>query len=258
MHYDKDKIKQQLTLEQVAEVVVALGGAYPFVSNTTLKAETLCHNLPGEANGFKLYYYENSKLFHCYTECHESFDVFQLVQKAMEIQYSENWDLPKCVIWVAQKFGIAGEMEGFDGDKIDDWKIINRQNAIQNKIEQAEKHKEVNLVEYDGSILTKLPFLPIEGWMREGITLETLKRYGIKYYPKDGKIVIPHWDESSKLVGIRGRSMVALEAELFGKYMPIKINGIMYAHPLSFALYGLNFNKENITKIKKAIIFEGE
>lgn len=259
MHYDKDKVKQQLTLDQIAEVVVALGGAYPFMSSTMLKAETLCHNLPGEAKDSKLYYYENTRLFRCYTECREAFDVFQLVQKAMEVQYNENWELPRCVIWIAQKFGIAGEMEGFEGDKIDDWKIINRHNLIQSKIEQAESSdKEIVLSEYNNSILEKLPILPIEGWIREGITLEILRKYGIRYYPKDNKIAIPHWDAVSRLIGIRGRTMIALEARLFGKYTPIKINGIMYAHPLSFALYGLNFNKANITKVKKAIIFEGE
>ena len=32
----------------------------------------------------------------------------------------------------------------------------------------------------------------------------------------------------------------------------------MYNHPLGFNLYNLNNSKENIRKIKKAIIFEGE
>ena len=48
------------------------------------------------------------------------------------------------------------------------------------------------------------------------------------------------------------------EELIYGKYKPIKINGILYAHPLSMNLYNLNFSKENIKKIKKAIIFEGE
>ena len=32
----------------------------------------------------------------------------------------------------------------------------------------------------------------------------------------------------------------------------------MYNHPLGFALYGLNLNKEKISYVKKAIVFEGE
>ena len=32
----------------------------------------------------------------------------------------------------------------------------------------------------------------------------------------------------------------------------------MYNHPLGFALYNLNFSKENIRIIQKAVVFEGE
>ena len=48
------------------------------------------------------------------------------------------------------------------------------------------------------------------------------------------------------------------ECELYGKYRPLKINGILYSHPLGMNLYGLNWNKENIKKVKKAIVVEGE
>ena len=36
------------------------------------------------------------------------------------------------------------------------------------------------------------------------------------------------------------------------------LNGQMYNHPLGFNLYNLNNSKQQISKIKKAIIFEGE
>lgn len=40
--------------------------------------------------------------------------------------------------------------------------------------------------------------------------------------------------------------------------MPLKIQNHWYTHPLSLNLYGLNMTKNNISKTKKAIIFEGE
>ena len=38
---------------------------------------TCCHNLTGGSP--KLYYYKNSKLFKCYTQCGDSFDIFELI-----------------------------------------------------------------------------------------------------------------------------------------------------------------------------------
>ena len=40
--------------------------------------------------------------------------------------------------------------------------------------------------------------------------------------------------------------------------MPLRINNIMYAHPLSHNLYGLHLNLDNIKRAKRIIIFEAE
>jgi hypothetical protein len=50
----------------------------------------------------------------------------------------------------------------------------------------------------------------------------------------------------------------AEEGERFGKYRPMKVNGLLYNHPLGMNLYNFNNSKRNIPIIKKAIIFEGE
>jgi hypothetical protein len=85
-----------------------------------------------------------------------------------------------------------------------------------------------------------------------------MQSFGIKYNPVSNVIIIPHFDEDEKLIGIRQRALVKEDEEMWGKYRPAMINGTMYNHPLSYALYGLNFNKENIKRAKKAVIFEGE
>ena len=48
------------------------------------------------------------------------------------------------------------------------------------------------------------------------------------------------------------------EAELYGKYRTMKINNQLYNHPLGMNLYGLNWSKNAIGIMKKAIIFESE
>ena len=112
--YDKDEIKQNITIEQMIDIVEALGASTPIVRSEILMIENICHNLPGESRGHKLYYYDNTKLFRCYTDCGEYFDVFELVIKTRKIQENEDWEMFKAIIWVADFLGIAPKLKEFD------------------------------------------------------------------------------------------------------------------------------------------------
>lgn len=48
------------------------------------------------------------------------------------------------------------------------------------------------------------------------------------------------------------------EGKIYGKYRPLKINNLLYNHPLGYNLYGLNWAKDNIKQIKKVIVVEAE
>lgn len=256
MAYDKDRIKNGLTIEQVAEVLESLGAMSFRVNQDSIISETICHHLPGEGNQ-KLFYYDNTKLFRCYTDCGEYFDIFQLVVKAHETQYDEEWSLPKAVAYVAHKFGFEEEIDQeFDNLGLEDWAIFKSYERLKTKLDG--QRKVIELKEYNESILTHLPRPKIGPWLEEGITQETMKRYEISYYPVDCQIIIPHRDNEGKLIGIRGRTLIREEGEVYGKYRPARICNTMYNHPLGFALYGLDKTKENIRAIKKAIVFEGE
>lgn len=80
----------------------------------------------------------------------------------------------------------------------------------------------------------------------------------IGFYPGGDQITIPHFDADNRFIGLRGRTLCAEEGELFGKYRPLKINNILYNHPLGYNLYGLNWNKQTIAAVKKAIVVESE
>ena len=85
-----------------------------------------------------------------------------------------------------------------------------------------------------------------------------MEKYQIKYSISQNKIIIPHFNAKGELVGIRGRALDPIEAEEFGKYMPVKLEGQWYAHPLSLNLYGLNLAIPAINKTGRVILVEGE
>ena len=256
--YDKDEIKQNITIEQMIDIVEALGASTPIIRSEILMIENICHNLPGESRGHKLYYYDNTKLFRCYTDCGEYFDVFELVIKTRKIQENEDWEMFKAIIWVADFLGIAPKLKEFDDLDSDAFQFLKEIKALENKISKFSQKREQELKIFDDTILNNMSLIPAGSWLREGITIDTMKKYGIKYYLSEDKIVIPHRDINGNLIGIRGRTMIKEESEMFGKYMPLKIGDTMYNHPLSFALYGLYENQDNIRKAKKVFIFEGE
>lgn len=255
MIFDKDRVKNSLTLEQVSSLLEEFG-ANPTLQGDMILCDTICHNAIGEGS-HKLYYYDNTKLFRCYTDCGEYFDIFQLMVKVFDIQYGEEIELPKSVAFVANKFGIESIQEdGFEDHVSPDWVYFKSLERLHTKQEKG--RKVIELKEYDDKILGSMTQVRIQSWIDEGISRETMRHYEISYYPKECQIVIPHRDKDGKLVGVRSRTLVKEEGEMFGKYRPIRINGKMYNHPLGFNLYGLAQNKDNIAAVKKAIIFEGE
>jgi hypothetical protein len=94
-------------------------------------------------------------------------------------------------------------------------------------------------------------------WLSDKITKETMDKFNILYSISQNKIVIPHYDIDGNLIGIRERTLIK-EEEQYGKYKPAILDGHMYNHPLGFTLYNLNYSKDNIKSLQKAIIFEGE
>ena len=117
------------------------------------------------------------------------------------------------------------------------------------------------LPEYDGSILnTFINYKPVE-WIYEGISVETMEKYGIRYSIENNSIIIPHRDKDGRLVGIRERNLDKRQVEVLGrKYVPHTsfAHRLTYKHKLSMNAYGIDKNKEAISEYKKCIIFEAE
>lgn len=252
--FDKNDIKQALTIEQIFDLLQNWG-AEPEYTSFGILSSTICHNKPGEGSK-KLYYYSNSELFQCYSNCN-SFDIFQLVIKVMEIQNNIIFNLNDAIRWIAQKLGISGRLEeDIDDIGLEDWKYLANYERIQ---EIKINSQEVILKEYDDTILSRFNYqIKLQPWLQEGIAQEVLDYASIGYYPGGDQITIPHFDFNNRFIGLRGRTLCRLEGELYGKYRPLKINNELYNHPLGYNLYGLNWAKEHIKFMKKAILVEGE
>ena len=255
--FDKSEIKNLLNIEDIFNLLYEWGGDPEYTSFGILSA-TICHNAPGEGSK-KLYYYSNSTLFHCYTGCSDpSFDIFELVIKVFEIQHNKKVDLNEAVRYIAMRQGYSGRIEdALEEEGLEDWSILSNYNRIQN-IEIGEK-KNIVLKEYDDIILSRFNYkIKIAPWLKENISQEVIEKAKIGFYPGGDQITIPHFDADGRFIGVRGRALCQQECELYGKYRPLKVNQVLYNHPLGMNLYGLNWSKDAIKTIKKAIIFESE
>lgn len=258
MRFDKDEIKEQLTTEMVEDIVRDFGGD-PRRTPFGFVAGTICHNHPGEGS-HKLYYYENTKLFRCYTGCDATFDIFELDCKVNKLsgRFGDNATLYDGMRDIVNRAGIAGSLRFVEKDQfggVPDWSVFEKYEKLR---VTKEDQKRIQLKEYDITILDRLCYPRIADWLDEGMTQEVLAENRIGYCPSTDQITIPHFDADGRFIGLRGRALGKEEATLYGKYRPMFLNGQMYNHPLGLNLYNLNNSKLQISKIKKAIIFEGE
>ena len=255
--YDKNLIKENLTLEQIEEVLTDLGGE-PQRQGEIIISRTICHG----GNSHKLYYYPNTTLFRCYTDCAETFDIFELVRKVMsreqpKAREDSDWNLPEAIDYIARRFGYSPN-QIIDESEIkikQDLELFDRYDRIKDINLNTQ---EIELKEYEDTFLKHLPHPIIGVWEDEGITREVINNAGICFDPKNCGIVIPHYDINNRLVGIRERALVQENIEKYGKYRPATIGRKMYNHPLSFNLYNLNHSKDNISRMEKVFVFEGE
>jgi len=253
------EILELLDKNTVIEILEELGSPC-WGSGTTsqgvdyLMFQTICH---GGDSPNKLWWYEDTKSFQCWTCC-GNMSIFNLVMKV------KNWDFKQSLYYVAQKVGISNfnsEREGFQNHKsIQDTRseIAKLEKNIENKKNKRQTQEITTF--YNPNIMNYYDNqIYYQGWIDEGITVETMQKYNIRFY-WEGHIIIPHYDIQGRLIGIRRRSLNPEDSN--NKYMPafLKNRGVetFYEHPLGLSLYGLYQNHEAIKKSKTAIIVEGE
>jgi hypothetical protein len=239
-------IEKNLTEEQVITILTNLGSLPPRRdSDNNLIFQSVCHN----SDSWKLCYYIETHSFFCYRDW-ESFNLFSLVMQVKECDFKTALKYV-CEILNIRIDTFSAPTQGFVSNYTKaDWDIFERFDRLQNGIKTKEE-----LESYNENILNLYSDLYYEGWIEENISIESMKKYHIKYDIVNERIIIPHFDINNNLIGIRCRNLNPM-AE--AKYCPIYIETVPYTHSLSCNLYGLNRNKEVIKSMKKVMIVESE
>ena len=244
----KKDIIDSITLYDVKNFLESLGVEQISVNEEKqyLVCPTICHNPLHEAESMKLYWYQNNKIFRCYTECNEAMSIFQLYQKYMALNYH----------YVSKL-----EAEDYVKKCLKHLIIISNRETNNNKIDINKYKFTTNiplLDEYPKEILSYFTNYYHPRWLKDGITKQAMDDFNIKFSLSQNKIIIPHLDINGRLIGIRGRAFNEEEIEFCGKYRPIQIGNIIYSHPLQFNLYGIYEHKNGIKTRRSAIIAEAE
>lgn len=236
-------IANNLSNEKIIDLMTELGSDEYRITNNAIIFKTICHNHDSTEASMKLYYYPQTHTFHCYTECGCTFNIYEMFKKRYEL-FNQDYDFYEDIVL---------KLDAAPGQKV-------RQTFYQQYDSIYEKdnyNAEVNIPVINKGLLNAFTFYPTVEWLNDGISEKAMKDYNILYSIQENKIVIPHYDVDNNLIGIRGRALND-EDLVFGKYMPMRIEGKFYAHPLQFNLYGLNVVKDNIKRFRTAIVAESE
>jgi hypothetical protein len=242
---DKDYLIERITEAQVLSILEKFG-AVPFrlVKEKEIYFKTVCHG--GESH--KLCYFRETKTFFCYTECGQM-SIFNLVMKLKDCSFSDS------IRFIANELGISNR-HGFAN------RYVSRSQEL-SKIDKYIQLRKPKITDIKNLPLIQTAILSyfednvfFQGWIDEGISENTMKVFGIRWYEMEKHIIIPHNNILGELVGIRRRSLQ--EKDKRNKYMPEIIEGVVYKHSLNLNLYGLDMHLLGIKKTKKVVIVESE
>lgn len=211
---------------------------------------TACHNRDPYKGSPKLLFYHDTGMFQCLTQCSCSFDIITLTQKRLKL-LSKPCSFVDAINFIIETTGL----------EIDTVKRINKPNLCDwSGLEKFIRFRSTGstLEPYDKSILNQLNHSVPQQWLDEGISLDTMLKYQIRYYERSQATAIPCFNRSGELIGIRCRHWRPDEIEQ-GKYRPLLLlDGTSYKFPTNQVFYGINYNAPEIERTSTAVLVEGE
>lgn len=244
-----ERVLEEITEEQILKLLKSYGVEPYKIKEKEIWFKTICHG----GHSHKLCYFRESKDFYCYTNCGKM-SLFNLIMNIEKCDFSTSLKN----ICTVSGISIKRDNRGFP-------RVINPElTYLQQRKERTNKKKKFDftpLKKIDSNIMDYFSTdIYYRGWLDEGITIESMDKFNIKWYELEKHIIIPHYDILGNLIGIRRRSLQ--EKDKDNKYMPedqiMMPKKYNYAHSLGMNLYGLYENKEAIKKYQTVIIVEGE
>lgn len=243
-----------------------------------------------------LVYYIDTKTFTCFSGCcKKGYNIYSLIKKIFLTQENKELNFSQLINFIGD-FCELEKTRDFKTDnitveksKIDfstvpiekGWgvgfacnKIIQQQINIEEKKLMMKEKQEQNDKWFNDNIIPYLPSIDEEIllnyrnltdmkkyckiWMQDGISKETMNKYNIKYSINNVEIVIPHYDQYSRLVGVRCRRLNSKKVKKYGKYGAVFFKNSCLSHQTSKVLYGLDKVKKEVIRTKKIILVESE
>lgn len=248
------EVIESLSWEDIQKIMHHMGADEKRSSkDNELLFRSICHH----SNSFKLYFYKDSKFFHC-KSCCGSMSLFDVVSNIQGFYGKEKFKQSFnyiCDFFNIDKNESKNKKHGFgkqNENLEEEFKILNshKKRCVKREFKMLPTYKETYLNLYQ-------PYYPIE-WLEEGITEEVMDSYGIKMDLLSQQIIIPHRDIFERLVGIRCRNYKQELLQDGKKYMPVYIGKECCSYPMEFNLYGLWRSKDNIILQKRIVLFESE
>lgn len=245
MRLDRDKVLEKVSDIHIRSLVLELGATISEDNDREMICTTICHGGTSQ----KLYYYKESKIFHCYSECGS----MSIIDFIMQVY---NYNFSQALNFLADKIGYTYKNNFIDKKEEKLIKEIEELVGLIPKDNKIKSNPKIPILNRE--ILNRFDNLYREEWLEDNISSEAMREFNIKYYSYKDKIVIPHYDADSNLIGIRTRNFEEWELEKGMKYTPLYLQGKIYNHPLQFNFYGIHKNKENIKRKKAVVLAEGE
>lgn len=248
INVSRQEIIDSITLEDVKNFLEGLGVTQIQVNEDKgyLICPTICHNPVHIAESMKLYWYQNNKIFRCYTECNEAMSIFKLYQKYMELNYYP----------ISEADAVEYVKRCLKHITVIEHKQQKKQSIDLNRYKFTAQLPE--LQEYDKHVLDCFIHYYHPQWLKEGITPRVMDKFNILYSINDAAVVIPQKDINGRLIGIREREFEPWRIKELGKYHPITVGNINYKFSEMFQLYGAYEHQKGIQQRRSVILVEGE
>ncbi len=246
---NEQRLLTKITTSDIIKVLEYFGVSEEDIryGNDSLILPTICHNELCNRPSHKLYYYETSKRFYCYTHC-KSMSIIDFIinshkAKGLKFSFSQAYSLLDRLIDDRQKHGFA---------------IITMPKM--KPVQKIVKNWEEAMTVYNYHVLECFTQQPrfLEPWSSEGIDYNVLTEFGVRFDMVRNRIVFPIYDHIGRLVGIKVRNFNQKDIDEGRKYMPLWHNKELYTYPKMMVAYGFYQNRHSIKRAKEVIVYEAE